>query len=214
MKLNCEETVWAFDLGKGSIGEAVRQGTRFLHKESLLIPAELARRGPATVSGTPASRYRAMKTRQAHRKREEWLEKVWKAAGLTPLQARKPEYVGYQLRRKKKRVRGKSKWKNVKVGGRWILPPSGKADYRLEREFAPKQIEREGGQLVEVKYPEGKAADGAPAATAEDFGTCYTSCLLRIKLLEWKEGERKLAEWQIYKALRAALQRRGYGRVP
>jgi len=36
------ETVWAFDLGKGSIGEAVRRGTEFLHKASLLIPAEFA----------------------------------------------------------------------------------------------------------------------------------------------------------------------------
>jgi len=33
------ETVWAFDLGKASIGEAVREGNKFLHKESLLIPA-------------------------------------------------------------------------------------------------------------------------------------------------------------------------------
>ena len=67
---------------------------------------------------------------------------------------------------------------------------------------------------MEVKYPEGKAADGAPAATPEDFQICYTSCLLRIKLLEWKEGDTWLAEWQIYKALRATLQQRGYGRVP
>ncbi len=34
-------TIWAFDLGKGSIGEAVRQGSKFLHKASLLIPAHL-----------------------------------------------------------------------------------------------------------------------------------------------------------------------------
>jgi hypothetical protein len=34
------EIVWAFDLGKGSIGEAVRRGNEFLHKASLLIPAE------------------------------------------------------------------------------------------------------------------------------------------------------------------------------
>ncbi len=33
--------VWAFDLGKGSISEAVRQGTQFLHKAPLLIPLEL-----------------------------------------------------------------------------------------------------------------------------------------------------------------------------
>jgi hypothetical protein len=57
--------VWAFDLGKGSIGEAVREGNTFPHNESLLIPAELARRGPAAVSGSPANKYRAMKTREA-----------------------------------------------------------------------------------------------------------------------------------------------------
>jgi len=36
------DVVWAFDLGKGSIGEAVRRGNEFLHKASLLIPAEFA----------------------------------------------------------------------------------------------------------------------------------------------------------------------------
>lgn len=39
---NTNDFVWAFDLGKGSIGEAVRQGTEFLHKASLLIPADFA----------------------------------------------------------------------------------------------------------------------------------------------------------------------------
>ncbi len=46
-KMNTEtpkagNTIWAFDLGKGSIGEAVRCGDKFLHKGSLLIPAEFA----------------------------------------------------------------------------------------------------------------------------------------------------------------------------
>src|SRR5208337_4440974 len=82
------DMVWAFDLGKGSIGEAVRRGNKFLHKESLLIPAELGRRGPATVSGTPASRYRALKTREAHHEREHWLETVWTATELPPLRPR------------------------------------------------------------------------------------------------------------------------------
>ncbi|HEX7571063.1 MAG TPA: hypothetical protein VF492_11215, partial [Verrucomicrobiae bacterium] len=36
------EMVRAFDLGKGSIGEAVRRGNEFLHKASRLIPAEFA----------------------------------------------------------------------------------------------------------------------------------------------------------------------------
>src|ERR1017187_794800 len=76
------DTVWAFDLGKGSIGEAVRRGNEFLHKASLLIPAELGQRGPASMSGTPASRYRMLQTRRAHQRREDWLDAVWEAAGL------------------------------------------------------------------------------------------------------------------------------------
>ena len=52
-----------------------------------------------------------------------------------------------------------------------------KADNRLEREFP------------------GKGDD-----------TVYTSCLLRIMLLEGK----RLEDWQIYKALHAVIQRRGY----
>lgn len=42
------------------------------------------------------------------------------------------------------------------------------------------------------------------AAAGDD--TLYTSCLLRIALLQGK----KLASWQVYKAVRSALQRRGY----
>jgi hypothetical protein len=37
-----QATVWNFVLGKDSIGEAVWRGTEFLHKASLLIPAEFA----------------------------------------------------------------------------------------------------------------------------------------------------------------------------
>jgi hypothetical protein len=39
---NAQEHVWAFDLGKASIGEAVRQGITFKHKASLLIPYDFA----------------------------------------------------------------------------------------------------------------------------------------------------------------------------
>src|ERR1039458_3732883 len=51
-------TIWAFDLGKGSIGEAVRRGNEFLHKASLLIPAEFAE------TKTAAGRRRMERTRQ------------------------------------------------------------------------------------------------------------------------------------------------------
>jgi CRISPR-associated endonuclease Csn1 len=163
MQLNLQETVWAFDLGKGSIGEAVRQGTRFLHKESLLIPAEFAE------TRTAANRRRMCRTRQAHKAREQWLDEVWTGFGLEPLRKREV-------------------WNNPSTG-KWELKQP--ADYRLEREFAPKI-----GQ---------ETRDGAPS---DEAGTnvCYTSCLLRIRLLR---GE-KLEPWQIYKALYSAIQRRGY----
>ena len=41
---NC---VWAFDLGKGSIGEAVRLDNQFLQQASLLVPARFAEIKPA-----------------------------------------------------------------------------------------------------------------------------------------------------------------------
>ena len=160
------QTVWSFDLGKGSIGEAVRdiKSNKFLHKASLLIPAEFASTKEA------AMRRRMERTRLAHKAREKWLDEVWLAAGLEPLQTRKV-------------------WKNPKTR-KWELKQIG--DYRMEREFAPQN--RKPGR------------DGAPA----DDTICYTSCLLRIKLLR---GE-KLEAWQIYKALHSAIQKRGYGRVP
>src|SRR5437867_1424815 len=146
------ETIWAFDLGKASIGEAVRRGNQFLHKASLLIPPDFAETKSAAI------RRRMKRTRDAHKAREEWLARVMREAGIAPLQGRRVSWSKID-----------KKW-NVTAG-----------DERLEREFA----------------------------TPGD-GTCYTSCLLRIKLLR----EEKLEPWQIYKALHSAIQKRGYGRVP
>jgi CRISPR-associated endonuclease Csn1 len=100
-----EEIVWAFDLGKGSVGEAVRQGTKFLHKASLLIPAEFAE------TKTAATRRRMWRTRQAHKAREGWLREVFKAAGLPVLFGRNYDATTGQ-------------WK-----------AGAKGDERLEREF-------------------------------------------------------------------------------
>ena len=145
------KTIWAFDLGKASIGEAVRdvRTNEFLHKAALLIPAEFASTKDAR------DRRRMYRTRQAHKAREAWLDKVWRDAGQEPLL---------------KRAVGKND-----LTKKWALTHP--ADERLEREFPVK------GDT-----------------------TCYTSCLLRIKLLR---GE-KMEPWQIYKALHSAIQRRGY----
>lgn len=153
--MNESETIWAFDLGKASIGEAVRVGHEFKHKASLLIPAEFADTKPA------AGRRRMKRTRDAHRERERWLERVWKAAGLEVVYGRNCD----------------------KISGEWKAGEAG--DERLEREFP---------------------------AVGDD--TCYTSCLLRIKLLGWKEGDPELASWQIFKALHSAIQKRGYEKIP
>jgi len=145
-ELPSRDMVWAFDLGKGSIGEAVRQGTKFLHKASLLIPAEFAETKTATT------RRRMWRTRQAHKAREKWLNEVMREVGIEVLHGR-----------------------NYDKAGNW--KPGEPADERLEREFA-------------------KPGDS----------TCYTSCLLRIKLLRGEE----LEPWQVYKAFHSAIQRRGY----
>lgn len=42
-----EETIQAFRFGKGSNGEAVRQGKQFLHKGSRLRPSEFAEKSGA-----------------------------------------------------------------------------------------------------------------------------------------------------------------------
>lgn len=150
-------TIWSFDLGTGSLGEAVRASDAhsFLHRASWLIPEKLAQRGPATEAGTPASRYRAMKTREAHLAREARLRAICAEAGIEVLAA--------------KRTARDPLTKRFRVVQ--------EADERLTREFPRKGDE-----------------------------TCYTSCLLRIKLLQ---GE-ALAGWQVFKALHSAIQRRGY----
>ncbi len=80
-------TIWSFDLGKASIGEAVRNLSNhsFPHKASLLLPEDFAE------TQTAASRRRMMRTREAHKAREAWLDAVCRAAGLTPLVGRRVE---------------------------------------------------------------------------------------------------------------------------
>lgn len=141
------ETVFAFDCGLASLGEAVRQGLEFPQLESWLIPDTFAE------TQTAALRRRMMTTRAAHKERELWLQKTFEDLGLEVLYGKEVS----------------------KTPAGWAV--TREADPRLTREF-PKPGDE----------------------------TWYTSCLLRIKLLR---GE-KLAPWQIYKAIRSAIQKRGY----
>ena len=69
----------------------------------------------------------------------------------------------------------------------------------IPREEWPKRH----GKWVEVKKGDARLEQEFPA---DGDDTCYTSCLLRIKLLR---GE-MLEPWQVFKAFHSAIQRRGY----
>ncbi len=127
-----EKRVFAFDLGKASIGFCVREDNEIKTADSIIIDKDYAE------VVTNRNRRRVYKTLLSHKKREEHFDKLWLECGLTPLN---------------------------------------KEDSLLKKEFPFK-----------------------------NENIIYTSCLLRISLLQNK----KLEEWQIYKALRNAFQRRGY----
>lgn len=154
------KTIWSFDLGKASIGEAVRDlsDDSFPHAESLLVPFEFAE------TQTAASRRRMWRTRIAHQAREEWLAGIVRLTGFEPLRGRRMKET-------------ESGWTQAMES----------AEERARR------------GLLEREFP------------AKGDETHYNSAALRILLLG---GKAKLADWQIYKALRAATQKRGYGRVP
>lgn len=79
-----EEKVFAFDVGIGSLGIAVRKGNEILEARSLLIPPEFA-----SIT-EQRERRRQYRTRIAHKKREEWLKDQCRAAGIEVLDGRFP----------------------------------------------------------------------------------------------------------------------------
>jgi len=76
---------WAFDLGLGSIGEAVQQKGEFKHAASWLVPSEFASTKAART------RRRMWRTRQAHKARESWLNQCLRSAGMEVLVGRRVE---------------------------------------------------------------------------------------------------------------------------
>jgi len=102
---NTNEHIWGFDMGKGSLGEAVRIGYEFKHVQSLIIDPEFAE------IKTAANARRQMRTRKAHLAREKFLEKCLQECGIDVLQRRKVDIVD----------------------GKWQLVSKG--DVRLEKEF-------------------------------------------------------------------------------
>ena len=153
------KTIWSFDLGIASIGEAVRNlsDNSFPHKASLLLPEDFGE------TKTSSTRRRMKRTRDAHKAREDWLDTLWQSAGLEVLSGRRVRFEH-------------GKWAPIEAD----------------------ETQKESRRLLQREFPK------------KGETVCYNSALLRIKLLK---GE-KLAPWQIYKALRSSIQKRGYGIVP
>ncbi len=83
-----KEKVFAFDIGTSSLGICVREGEEIKKLESLLIPGEYASTKDAAL------RRRMIRTRLAHRKREDWWRKCAKDAEIEVLETRQPIYDG------------------------------------------------------------------------------------------------------------------------
>lgn len=78
-------TVFAFDIGTGSLGFAVRKNDEIIEARSLLLPPKFA------STEEERSRRRQYRTRIAHNAREKWLREQCRAAGIEVLEGRRPE---------------------------------------------------------------------------------------------------------------------------
>jgi len=74
------KTIFAFDLGTGSIGECVRKEKEVLHLNSLLLPQDFA-----TLKEARERRHQ-IRTRIAHKKREQWWKQQAKEVGIEVLE--------------------------------------------------------------------------------------------------------------------------------
>lgn len=87
--------IFAFDVGKGSLGICVRQGLEILELDSKLVDATYP---CITANGRGlTSRVRMARTRQFHKARLTWLKRQWEQTGLTALAPNSPAWsVEYQ----------------------------------------------------------------------------------------------------------------------
>ena len=179
--------ILALDLGIGSYGIALQERTEEGGQKQFRFPIVRSCTLPETWASLEdeRKRRRMFRTRQAHKARELWLQKVFNDCGLGEAVLR-----GRQIT--EKRVgpdQGPKRYQLAKPG-----------DYRLEREFPPALGS--------------KTKDGAPNDEA-GAKTVYCGAALRCLLLLGTEAQvavqgRPLAAWQIYKAFHSVIQKRGY----
>lgn len=80
MAIKGNELIWSFDLGTGSVGECARKGKEIIHIQSLLLPNDFGSLKEAR------ERRRQIRTRDAHKKREQWWREQAKKAGVEVLE--------------------------------------------------------------------------------------------------------------------------------
>lgn len=187
--------ILALDLGIGSYGIALQERSgegksrqyTFPLVRSCILPGDWAE---LKVERT---RRRMWRTRLAHKAREKWLRQVFEKSGLG-------DAVLWGRRLKQEQVKEVGPGDKVVQKLRWVQDAENPPDYRLEREFPPK----------EGSHPH----DGAPS---DALGVCtvYSGAALRCLLLLGENAQRQvqgraLEAWQIFKALHSAIQKRGY----
>jgi CRISPR-associated endonuclease Csn1 len=187
--------ILALDIGIGSFGIALQErrgdaqpyDCSFPLVRSCTLPADWAE---LKVERT---RRRMWRTRQAHQAREHWLREVFVRSGLE-------KAVLYGRRSKCVTVGENQASATNYTKRRWVLDVERPADFRLEREYPPREGTR--------------TRDGAPS-DAEGARTIYSGAALRCLLLLGEAAQveaqgRPLEPWQVFKALHSAIQKRGY----
>ena len=76
--------IFSFDLGTGSFAECVREGKEIKHLDVLLMPADFA------SLQNVAKKCRQIRTREAHKARENWWRQQAQEAGIEVLETRQP----------------------------------------------------------------------------------------------------------------------------
>lgn len=183
------ERTLALDLGIGigsygiALQERTGEGDQRLFKFPIVRSCTLPEKWASLED--ERRRRRMYRTRQAHKARELWLQKVFKDCGLE-----KAILLGRQITQTRVGPdHGPKRYQLAKPG-----------DYRLEREFPPSVGS--------------KTKDGAPS-DEDGARTVYCGAALRCLLLLGTEAQttvqgRPLEAWQVYKAFHSVIQKRGY----
>lgn len=181
------QRILALDLGIGSYGIALQEQRGTGNDRSFSFPIVRSCTVPEMWASmeNERKRRRMFRTRLAHKAREKWLREVFESNGLKSA-------VLHGRRITDSRVK--------LPDGRLRYQLAEKGDFKLEREFPPHLGE--------------KTEDGAP----NDEGgsrTVYCGAALRCLLLLGDKAQiavqgRTLEDWQVFKALHSAIQKRGY----